>query len=369
MEKLLKKKKLIIIIFLILSFFSLSAVISTNYYSEPSYVRGNEGYFEKYRSGIGLTEKSRIHREFNGGYAGDAIHYIMIAMDKEDLSHTPYTYRILVPKLAGIIAKKLVDKNSKTYEDDLFKKISFIWRGINIASCFLLLLIPIIHFKNYIITNKLPFEFPLILLMNVFNMGVIMTAPFSLVDIPTYVIITLGASFFFNKNLKLLTLTACVGVFLKEITLILMLPILFLAFLNYKKKLLTSFLCLLTPILIFIIFRSSISGDATDMGQLQYSLSDPLNFYYFKRHVYEVGLLNFLARVFFSLGIVFIIFILHRIWYKKFKLEFLIILALTFSIIILNLLLASAVIRVSQVVTPFILFYILETIRAKHLKK
>lgn len=364
----LKKKNFFITIFLILSFFSLTAVISTNYYSEPSYVRGNEGYFEKYKSEIGLTEKSRIHREFNGGYAGDAIQYIMIAMNKEEISHTPYTYRILVPTLAGIIAKPFVDQNSKTYEDDLFKKISFIWRGINIASCFLLILIPIIHFHKYIFSTKVPFEFPLILLMNVFNMGVIMTAPFSLLDIPTYVIITLGASFFFNKNLKLLALTACIGVFVKEITLILMLPILFLAFYEYKKNLIISFFSLALPIFIFIILRILISGDASDMGQLRYSINDPLNFYYFERHVYEIGISNFLARVFFAIGLISIIFLFHRMWYKKFKKEFLVILVLIFSVIILNLLLASAVIRVSQVVTPFIIFYILETIKAKHLK-
>ena len=110
-------------------------------------------------------------------------------MDKEDLSHTPYTYRILIPKLAGFFAKPFVDIKSKNYEDNLFKRISFIWRGINIISCFLLILIPLIHFKKYIFSKSQNFEFPLILLMNTFNMGVIMTAPFSLVDIPTYVII------------------------------------------------------------------------------------------------------------------------------------------------------------------------------------
>ena len=369
MKILLQKKKIVITILLILSFFSLTAVISTNYYSEPSYVRGNEGYFEEYKSSIGLTEKSRIHREFSGGYAGDAIHYIMIAMGKEDLSHTPYTYRILVPKIAGAIAKKLTDEESFSYEDDLFKKTSFIWRGVNITLCFLLILIPIIHFRKYIFTNKLPFEFPLILLMNLFNMGVIMTAPFSLVDIPAYVIITLGASFFFNRNIKLLALTACIGVFVKEITIILMLPVFLLALLNYKREFFVSLLCLIIPIITFIIFRLTISGDATDMGQLRYSISDPLNFYYLKRHVYEAGLLNFFARVFFSIGIISVIFILYRIWYKKFKLEFLTILTLIFSVIILNLLLASAVIRVTQIVTPFLIFYILETIRAKQLKK
>ena len=368
MSKFLKKKKFIVSILLILSFFSLSAVISTNYYSEPSYVRDNTGYYEKYGPKIGLTEKSKIHREFSGGYAGDAIHYIMIAMDREDLSNTPYTYRILVPKLAGFFAKPFVDIKSKNYEDNLFKKISFIWRGINIVSCFLLILIPLIHFKKYIFSKTQNFEFPLILLMNIFNMGVIMTAPFSLVDIPTYVIITLGASFFFSKNLKLLTLTTCIGIFVKEITMILMLPILFLAILNYKKKLFLSILSLAAPILIFLILRISISGEASDLGQLKYSFKDPLNFYYLKVHIYNAGLLNFFARVFFSIGIIFLIFVFYRIWYKKFYHEFLVILILTLSVIILNLLLASAVIRVTQVVTPFLIFYILESIRSKNLK-
>lgn len=366
MYKVLKKKN-IIAIFLIISFFSLTAVISTNFYTEPSYVRANTGYFDKYASKIGLTEKSKIHREFDGGAAGDAIQYIMIAMGKDDLSHTPYTYRILVPKLAGFLAKATINKDVKNYEDVLFKRISFIWRGINISLCFLLMIIPILHFYKFIFYHKLPFEFPLVLMMNVFNMGVIMTAPFSMLDIPTYAVLTLGASFFFKKDILLLTLTACIGVFVKEITLILMLPILHLCWFQFRKNYILSLFCLFFPIILFLIFRVIISGDASDMGQLRYNVANPLDFYYFKRHVFELGIGNFLTRVFFSIGLIFLIFVFYRIWLRKLKKEFLMILILTTSVIILNLLLASAVIRVTQVVTPFLIFYVLETIRLKQL--
>lgn len=369
MSKFLKRKKIIFTFFLILSSFSLTAVISTNFHLEPSYVRDNTSYFFKYGSEIGLSEKSKHHREFSGGYAGDAIHYIMNAMDKEHLSHTPYTYRVLIPKIAGAIAKQFVNKKeTNNYEDKLFKMISFIWRGINIVSCFLLMLIPIIHFRKFIFEKKIPFEFPLILLMNVFNMGVIMTAPFSLVDIPTYVIITLGASFFFNNNIKLLTLIICLGVFIKEITIILMLPLLYLIWFKEKKNLIIDGLILIAPIALFLIFRIFISGDATDMGQLGYSFKDPLNFHYLDYHLNKSGIEKFFARIFFSIGIIFIIFLHYRLWYKKLHKEFFMILVLTISVIILNLLLASAVIRVIQVVAPFLIFYILESIRLKNLK-
>ena len=50
---------------------------------------------------VGALRTIKKTQKFHGGMAGDAIHYIMIGMGKSDVSHTPYTYRFLVPVTMG----------------------------------------------------------------------------------------------------------------------------------------------------------------------------------------------------------------------------------------------------------------------------
>jgi len=368
-EKIKRKKIFIFLYIIIFISFAYSITIGTNWHSEPGAVSDNRVYHDRYAEELGLSEKSKKHREFHGGMAGDAIHYIMIAMGRSDVSHTPYTYRILVPTTVGFFAKYLSkeQKNDEFYNDILFKKISFLWRGINLFCCFLLILIPFYHYRNFIISEKSPQIFVPLILMNLINAGVILTVPYSLLDIPSYVIFSLAASFFFLKNFFLLSIIIAIGILVKEVSIILYFPLLYL-FIKEKfylkfKNILMFFL----PLIIFILLRHFISGSITDMGQMRYDiLKNPFDFYYLKRNLFETGLQNFSARVANSLIFVILISFYLRIKFKLEKEIFIVCILFTFLIILLNLLFGSGVMRVCQIALPFLLFYSLESIFKKY---
>ena len=363
------KKKISIFIYLtIFISFAYTITVGTNWHSEPGTL-ANSGIYEKYGERLELSEKSKNHREFLGGMSGDAIHYIMIAMGKSDISHTPYTYRILVPTVVGFFAKHLTQdlKNDEFYNDILFKKISFLWRGVNLFGCFLLILIPLFHYRNFILSDKSPQIFLPLILMNLVNAGVILTVPYSLLDIPTYVIFSLAASLFFLKNFILFSIVISIGVLTKEVSILLYFPLLYL-FINEKfylkfKNILIFFL----PLVIFICIRQFISGSITDMGQMRYDiLKDPFDFYYFNSNFYDVGLQSFFARVGNSLIFIIIISFYLRIKFKFEKQIYIFCFLFTILIISANFLFASGVIRVSQIALPFLLFYSLESIFQKY---
>ena len=132
------KDNIIITVFVIFSV-AYSITVATNFTFEPSYVSSNAGYFDKYKDKLNLTENIRGHREFLGGAAGDAIHYFAVALGKDDVSHPPYTTRLLLPKLAGFLAKSslIFEKTDLINNDILFIRISLVNRFLNILFCFL----------------------------------------------------------------------------------------------------------------------------------------------------------------------------------------------------------------------------------------
>ncbi len=369
MEKKTINKKISIFIYLIIFFsFAYTVTIGTNWHSEPGTL-ANSGIFKEYADRLELSEKSKNHREFFGGVSGDAIHYIMIAMGKSDVSHTPYTYRILVPNIVGFFAKYLTknQKKDEFYNDILFKKISFLWRGVNLFGCFLLILIPFVHYKSFIFSNKSPQIFIPLILMNIINAGVILTVPYSLLDIPTYVIFSLAASLFFLKRFVLFSLTISIGILIKEVSILLYFPLLYLLISEKFYLKLNKILIFFLPLIVFICIRKFISGSVADMGQLRYDFfKDPFDFYYFNRNFNEVGLQNFFARVANSLLFIIIISFYLRIKFKFEKLIYLICIFFAFLIVLANLFLASGVMRVSQIGLPFLLFYSLESIFQKY---
>ena len=362
-------KKISIFIYLIIFFsFAYTITIGTNWHAEPGTL-ANSGIYEEYAERLELSEKSKNHREFFGGMSGDAIHYIMIAMGKSDISHTPYTYRILVPTVVGFFAKHFTKdlKNYEFYNDILFKKISFLWRGVNLFACFLLILIPLFHYRNFILSDKSPQIFLPLILMNLVNAGVILTVPYSLLDIPTYVIFSLAASLFFLKNFVLFSIVISIGVLTKEVSILLYFPLLYLL-INEKFYLkIKNILIFFLPLVVFICARKLVSGSITDMGQMRYDIfKDPFDFYYFNRNFYDVGFKNFFARVGNSLIFIIIISFYIRIKFKLEKQIFNVCILFTFLIILATFLLASGVMRVSQIALPFLLFYSLESIFQKY---
>ena len=190
-----------------------------------------------------------------------------------------------------------------------------------------------------------------------------MTAPFLMLDIPTYVLFTAAASFFFRKNFLGLFATICIGVFLKQIVMVLLIPFWFLLIKENKASLILKILFGLFPIFLFLGSRYFFSGEFSDFGQLGYDITqDPFEFRYFKIHVYELGIFNFIGRILSSIGFVLIITIFIYFILKKNKDLFVVIIFMTVSILVLNLLLASGVLRVAQVATPFLIFYCLHVL-------
>ena len=127
-EEIKLKRKTPIAIYLIIFFsFAYTVTIGTNWHSEPGTL-ADSGIYEEYGESLGLTYKSKNHREFYGGISGDAIHYIMIAMGRSEVSKTPYTYRVLV-RILGFC--KIFIKSNKTVNFTMifYLKISFLWRG------------------------------------------------------------------------------------------------------------------------------------------------------------------------------------------------------------------------------------------------
>ena len=151
--------------------------------------------------------------------------------------------------------------------------------------CFLLVLIPFFHYRNFIFSERSPQIFVPLILMNLVNAGVLLTVPYSLLDIPTYVIFSLAASLFFLKNFILFSIVISIGVLIKEVPILLYFPFLYLLIKEKFYLKLKNLLIFLLPLIVFIFVRKFISGSIMDMGQLRYDIfKDPLDFYYFNRN-------------------------------------------------------------------------------------
>jgi len=181
------------------------------------------------------------------------------------------------------------------------------------------------------------------------------------------VVFTLASSLFFLRKFILLSLIISIGVLVKEISILLYFPFLYLFIYEKFYFKLDKILIFFLPLIVFICIRKFISGSVTDMGQIRYDiLRDPFDFYYFNRNFYEVGLQNFFARVANSLIFIVIISFYLRIKFKLEKQIFLMCILFTFLIVLANFCLASGVMRVSQIALPFLLFYSLESIFQKY---
>lgn len=193
------------IFFIIILQFSITLTFSNNYPYEQAFRFDNNVVYEKYGKKIGLTENIKNHREFLNGASGDSIEYFKIAIDDIDSSRVPYTYRFVYPKIMGLFAKTLVSepKESKYYKDELFRMVSFLVRFSNLLSNILLLLIPLICFKNLFLDNNKLSIAPFILVMNVINCGNLKNSPFFSVDQLNMVFFALAAMFFYKKKIFL----------------------------------------------------------------------------------------------------------------------------------------------------------------------
>jgi hypothetical protein len=248
-----------LVIFLVCTLhLSASLVFSNSNPYEPTF-RNDKNYtiFETYGRKIGLTEKIKDHREFLNGAAGDSIQYFTIAIDEIENSRSPYTYRFFYPKFIGYISKILTSEpvESIHYKDELFKKTSFIARFSNLLFCMLLLVIPLISFRDLFFRSKNSILASIILTMNLVNPGNIMSASFFNVDLLNMVFFSLIAMFFYKKKIWLYLISFCFGIFIKEVAIILVIPLVFLLRKESKLNLFKKIIIFLIPGVIFILKR------------------------------------------------------------------------------------------------------------------
>ena len=142
---------------------------------------------------------------------------------------------------------------------------------------------------------------------------------------------------------------------------VLLIPLFYCLLKEKKIKLYENFLIIIFIFFLYFLPRKIISGGALELGQLRYDiLKDPLNFYYLKYHLtVKWGIFNFITRVISSIGIVVLISFYIFIRFGISKDKFLVVLLIIGAVVVLNLLLASGVIRNITVVTPFFIFYVL----------
>ena len=368
------KKDFFILFFISFLQITVTLTFSNNNPYEPTYrVDKNNVIFEKYGREIGLTENISSHREFLNGASDDTIQYFILAIDEIDNSRVPFSYRFFYPKIIGTISKIVTSKSDEiySYKDSLFKKVSFLSRFSNLFSCIFLLLIPFLFFRNIFFRKETSGIASLILTMNLINAGNIMAVPFFNVDLLNMVFFSLAAGFFYKKKILFYLITISFGLLIKEVAIILVIPLLFLILKNDSLNLFKKFIAVFIPFIIFFSIRAYVSSNpfGLNIGSngsivsfnsiLQNGIS---SFYYLNEHTSPKMFFLFIVRLFLSVGFIYIIACYLRIRLKINK-NFFIVSNLVFFFIILAVFLhASGVQRTIQISSPFLIFYSLSVL-------
>lgn len=304
------------------------------------------------------------HREFLNSAWGDSLEYFTIAAGEE--SYPPYSLRPLVPKVIGTIAKLTLPEKSEVNKYLLFKRISIINQIISLFCAALLALIPFIYFKDLIL--KEPSISLLIISLNVVNIGVLQTSLFFMLDMVSYVVFTLAACAFFSRKILLLSVICCFGILVKEISILLCIPIFFLWVLNYKNKFL-NIIPLFLPVLVFVGLRWIMNEDLLSV-QYGWKLSEgEVKLNYLNYHLGGLSnVIMFFIKIACSLGGALLISFYIYMKYKEEKILYLSILIFILATILANALLASRVPRVLVITIPFLVFYSLYVIQGLKFK-
>lgn len=344
-------------------------------------IQGDSEYENSGRK-IGLTEKIKDHREFLNWASGDSMQYFTIAIDEIENSKVPYVYRFFYPKIIGHISKIFTfeSKESINYKDELFKFTSFLSRFLNLLSCILLLIIPLICFQSLFFRSKSSVLASLILTMNLVNPGNIISTSFFNLDLLNMVFFSLAAMFFYKKKILLYLITFCFGILIKEIAITLIIPFIFLLINENKINLLKKVIFFLIPVIIFFTIRIYFSKTVFGLNIGQTGATIELNallkngfssFYYLKEvHFKSFEMFAiFLARSFFAIGFIILIAVYLRFELKINKEYFVVTSLVVLFLGIAVLLHASGVVRTIQIATPFIVFYSLSVIEKSLLIK
>lgn len=367
----MQKKDYLFIFFVLILQFSISLTFSNNNPYETAFrIDKDNTVYELYGKKIGLSENIKNHREFLNGASGDSIQYFTIAIDKIENSRIPYTYRFFYPKIIGYLAKTLTSENkeSEYYKDELFKKVSFLVRFSNLLSNALLLIIPIICFQKFFLGNNRSILASFILVMNVLNGGNIMNSPFFNIDQLNMVFFSLAAMFFYKKKILLYLITTCFAIAIKEISIVLIIPILFLLIKDNKLHALLKTLIFSIPLIIFFSIRLYFSEGALGLNighngsivNLKDILDNGFSSFYYLKEVHGAStenLLLFLIRAFIAVGFIYLIAFYLRLRFNLNSEYFIVTSLILFSVVLAVFLHASGVQRTIQIATPFLVFY------------
>ena len=344
-----------VIVFIAIISISLSTILGMSFPLEPAIGKVDVPECEKRATAYGFTKSICQNKEFASTTWGGSLQYFAMAVGEQTIA--PLSLRPFVPLTLGVIAKFTLNGDQKKNKDQLFKRISLIKSLLNFLTGLSLILLPIFMFRNLFLKDSATTV--LIILTGVINLGFVQTAPYFLLDLYAYFIFMCAAAAFFSKNILILSLIACVGVLVKEISIVLMLPIIALAIESTTKRLI-NFIYIFMPLFFFISLRLFMGEDPLSM-QYSWKVSEgQIKLDYFMLHL--GGINNF---IFFSLkliagfgGILFMSIYFHRIYGQE-KLFFITTTIIVTAVIVANIFLASRVPRIVGVASPFLLFYVL----------
>lgn len=339
---------------------SLTSILGMSFLIEPAFEPGNPDACERAVKS-GFSENICSHREFANSAWGDSMAYFSMAVGEK--SYAPYSLRPFIPSAVGALAKFTLSEEQKNDKDRLFRHVSNLMVLLNLLTGISLILLPILYFRKLLLYDQS--DMALIVLTGVINLGVIQTAPFFMLDLASYLVFMLAAAAFFSRNILLLSLVACVGILIKEISIVLTLPILVLA-LESKPRQFLNALYIFLPLFVFSGLRLLMGEDPMSMNYGWNITAGEIKLGYLIFHL--GGIDNFFIFAIKVMAGIGGILSLAIYFYKTYRLEkkiFLTIGALVLAVVAANALLASRVPRVVGVVTPFLLFYVLYVIEQR----
>lgn len=344
---------------------SFTALLSMSFPFEPGLSGFGSSYEECPALALenGFSQSICLHREFSNTAWGDSFEYFSMAVGED--SHAPYSLRPLIPIILAKVSSLTLSETQITDKDRLFEHISNVMVYLNLLTGILLAVIPILVFKKLYL--KASSNVTLVVLTGVINFGVVQTAPFLMVDLASYLVFMCAAYFFFSRKIALLSLTACIGVLVKEISIILFIPLIALLLESNRKNILTLFYILL-PFFVFVILRVMMNEDPMSM-QYGWKISQgEISLHYL---MFNLGgfsnFIVFIIKVVSGLGGILVLAIYFHIKYSERNVFFTTTIMMVVAVIIANILLASEVPRVVGVVMPFLLFYTLYVLNHKAL--
>jgi len=306
-----------------------------------------------------LEEKKSDFYGYFSAPIGDIFEYCKMALGKE--SYPPYQLRPFMPKLIGITYNLLFPNAQTNLHDKLITHEEYV-RLTYISMVFNLCFLMGICFLAYRLLPHHNTLSILILSLTVINSGVMHSSPFFLLDIPALFVFALAAYAYFKNNLWLLVSAAMLGLFIKEISIVLLIPIFFLLLKKKSKNILS----LIAPIIVFMFIRYAYK---TDLLSVQYSWNVSKGDIRLNYLIGSLGTPWLALRTFcislFCLGPSAVIAFLSFKKSKETILDFLACLFLTLSILLSHAMLGTFTPRSLQVITPFLTFYAAQILEKK----